>query len=597
MDNSLSKVKRILYAGSLPACWLALRLAPGTRDGLPGILREWNGIRTEPFRLQWCRQSLPVLLAALGILWFAALLIVSQEDRKRPGEEHGSARWADPREIRKKYAGPPGTSGKILTAHVSMALDDRLHRRNLNTIIVGGSGSGKTRSYVMGNILEAHAISLFILDPKSESLRLTGNLLRKRGYRIRVLDLITPDKSHCYNPLWYIRSDDDVQKLVTNLFVSTEPKDKKGGDPFWDISARMLLCALIYYLHYEEPREQQNFSRVLELLQEGAMKDENAKEPTPLDERFSSLRIRQPDHIAVKYYDAYHSGAARTLMSIQISLAVRLEKFHVQSLAALTRTDELELDRMGEEKTALFAVIPDNDTSYNFLVSILYTQLFQQLFELADRKYGGRLPVPVHILQDEFANVCLPSDYDKILSVMRSRGIFVSIVLQNMAQLKALYEKEWESIAGNCDTFLFMGGNELQTHEYVSKLLGKQTVEVKSESTGKNGTSVNRSLIQRALLLPGEVRALPERDALLFIRGEAPVRDRKYDLKKHPAIRETPEGGAEPYDHGETPSCEGLIRFTGERTDAPRAPYYETTLRLYTSEELEKEFGLKNKKA
>lgn len=288
--------------------------------------------------------------------------------------------------------------------------------------------------------------SYVILDPKGEIVRDTGYLLEKSGYEVKVLDLINMEKSHCYNPFLYLKNDNDVQKLVTNLFKSTTPKGSASNDPFWDVAASMLLLALIFYLIYEAPMEEQNFAMVMELLRAGAVKEDDDDYVSPLDMLFNRLETRNPEHIALKYYRSYHSGSAKTLQSIQVTLASRLEKFNLESMAQLTQTDELDLPSLGEKKVALFAIIPDNDTSFNFLVSILYTQLFQQLFYLADYKYNGSLPQHVHFVMDEFANVSLPDDFDKILSVMRSREVSVSIILQNLAQLKALFEKQWESI-------------------------------------------------------------------------------------------------------------------------------------------------------
>ena len=391
-------------------------------------------------------------------------------------------------------------------------------------------------------------------SPKGENLRSTGWLLKKKKYRIRILDLVQMERSHCYNPFVYLRDDNDVQRLVTNLFKATTPKGSTSRDPFWDTAAQMLLLALIFYLKYEAPEDEQNFAMVMEMLRAGDVDEEDSKAMSALDTLFYDLRKTDPDHIALKYYDAYHSGSGKTLKSIQITLASRLEKFNLESVAGLTITDELDLWKLGEEKTALFAIIPDNDTSFNFLVSLLYTQIFQQLFEVADKKYGGSLPVHVQFLMDEFANVSLPDDFDKILSVMRSRGVSVSIILQNLAQLKALFEKQWESIVGNTDEFVYLGGNEQATHKYVSELLGKETIDTNTygKSTGRNGNySTNYQNTGRELMTPDEVRMLDNRYALLFIRGERPVMDFKYDILKHPDVRLTTDGQAEPYIHGE----------------------------------------------
>ena len=375
------------------------------------------------------------------------------------------------------------------------------------------------------------------------------------------------EKSHCYNPLFYLKTDNDVQRLVTNLFKATTPKGSQSNDPFWDTSASMLLLALIFYLKYEAPDDEQNFPMVMEMLRAGEVHEDDDTYISPLDKLFNKLEQKNPYHIAVKYYRDYRSGSAKTLKSIQITLASRLEKFNLTSLSNLVLTDELDLQSLGEKKVALFALIPDNDTSFNFLVSILYTQLFQQLFEVADHKYNGSLPVPVHFVMDEFANVSLPNDFDKILSVMRSREVSVSIILQNLAQLKALFEKQWESIVGNCDEFLYLGGNEQSTHKYVSELLGKETIDMNTygKSSGRNGNySTNYQIGGRELMTPDEVRLLDNRYALLFIRGERPVIDLKYDILKHPNVAYTTDGKEKPYEHGRTDRAKATIALNND---------------------------------
>lgn len=382
---------------------------------------------------------------------------------------------------------------------------------------------------------------------------------------MRVLDLINMERSHCYNPFVYLTDDNDVQRLVTNLFKSTTPKGSQSQDPFWDTAASMLLLALIFYLKYEAPEDEQNFSMVMEMLRAGDVSEDDESYFSPLDLLFYDLEAQNPSHIAVKYYKAYHSGSAKTLKSIQITLASRLEKFNLEGLASLTATDELDLQSIGEKKVALFALIPDNDSSFNFLVSILYTQLFQQLFYVADHKYNGALPVHVHFCMDEFANVSLPDDFDKILSVMRSRGVSVSIILQNLAQLKALFEKQWESIVGNCDEFLYLGGNEQSTHKYVSELLGKATIDTNTygRTFGSHGNySTNYQISGRELLTPDEVRMLDNRYALLFIRGERPVMDFKFDILKHPNLLDTADGKESPFLHGEVTKAIASIELS-----------------------------------
>lgn len=389
------------------------------------------------------------------------------------------------------------------------------------------------------------------------------------GYEVRVLDLINMDLSYCYNPFAYFKSDNDVQKLVTNLFKATTPKGSQSQDPFWDTAASMLLMAIIFYLKYEAPEDEQNFPMVLEMLRAGEVHEDDDYYQSPLDELFNRLEMREPNHIAVKYYRNYHSGSAKTLKSIQITLAARLEKFNLESLSKLTQTDELDMTSIGERKVALFAIIPDNDTSFNFLISILYTQLFQQLFWLADHKYQGHLPVHVHFLMDEFANVSLPDDFDKILSVMRSREVSVSIILQNLAQLKALFEKQWESIVGNCDEFLYLGGNEQSTHKYVSELLGKATIDTNTygKSTGHSGNySTNYQNNGRELLTPDEVRLLDNELAVLFIRGERPIIDKKYEILSHPHVSMTPDKGGQSleYHHGQIINALATISITSD---------------------------------
>lgn len=555
MNRDNEKQSEIILAllGIVPIVWISLLIAPFIKEGLPSLFSKLGEIFNNPFHIVLCKDSLKTVLIFLLIYGMAIGIYFSSKKNYRRKEEHGSAKWGNAKTIDKKYKQKPPSENKLMTQNVSIGLDAKKHRRNLNTLVCGGSGAGKTRFFCKPNLMQCNT-SFVILDPKGEILRDTGNLLKEKGYDIKVLDLITMEKSHCYNPFVYLQSDNDVQKLVTNLFKSTTPKGSQSQDPFWDTSASMLLSALIFYLHYEAPEDEQNFSMVMEMLRAGAIEDEEDPRPSPLDELFAELELKNPEHIALKYYRSYHSGSAKTLKSIQITLAARLEKFNLESLASLTITDEMDLPSLGERKVALFALIPDNDTSFNFLVSILYTQLFQQLFYAADHIHGGSLNVPVHFLMDEFANVSLPDDFDKILSVMRSRGVSVSIILQNLAQLKALFEKQWESIVGNCDEFLYLGGNEQSTHKYVSEMLGKETIDTNTygKSTGHGGNySTNFQISGRELLTADEVRMLDNRYAILFIRGERPVIDLKYDILKHPNVALTADGKAKPYKHGE----------------------------------------------
>ena len=597
MKRDETKTMLLLFAFlSLPVMYLALAAAPYLGEGLGSMLQGMMLALEKP-NIVFCKDSLKTVLLFLLVYAGSIGVYISMQKNYRRGAEHGSAKWGNPQTVNRKYMQKPPKQNRLLTQQVRIGLDGKKHRRNLNVIVIGGSGAGKTRFYCKPNIMQCNT-SFVVTDPKGENLRDTGRLLLEKGYEVRVLDFINMEKSHCYNPFVYLKDDNDVQKLVTNLFKATTPKNAQPQDPFWDTAASMLLLALIFYLKYEAPEEDQNFAMVMEMLRYGSVSEEEEEYISPLDSLYYDLELRVPEHIAVKYYKNYRSGAGKTLKSIQLTLAARLEKFNLKSLANLTRTDELELSMLGEKKTAIFALIPDNDTSFNFLVSILYTQLFQQLFYLADHKYGGSLPIPVHFLMDEFANVSLPDDFEKALSVMRSRGVSVSIILQNLAQLKKLFEKEWESITGNCDSFLYLGGNEQSTHEYVSKLLGKETIDLNTygKSAGRNGNySTNYQISGRELLTPDEVRKLDNRYALLFIRGENPIMDFKYDILKHPNVKKTTDGGEKPFIHGKASEsiASVLLRYTGNSAEVKEErTLSETDYEVLTEEELEESYGL-----
>ena len=598
MRNDNQKAGVILAAcGILPVVWIALLTAPFVGGGLVEVIRNFPIAMQSPFSITVCEDSVKTVLIFLLAYAMGIGIYFSTRRNYRRREEHGSAKWGDAKTLNKKYADKNFSSNKLLTQTVRIGLDGKKHRRNLNVLVCGGSGAGKTRFYCKINAMQCDAeTSMVILDPKGEIVRDVGGLLEKKGYEVRVLDLINMHRSHCYNPFVYLRDDNDVQRLVTNLFKATTPKGSQSQDPFWDTAASMLLLSLIFYLKYEAPPDEQNFPMVMELLRAGEVREDDDSYVSPLDELFDRLEMVNPEHIALKYYRDYHSGSAKTLKSIQITLAARLEKFNLESLAGLTATDELDLPSLGEKRVALFALIPDNDTSFNFLVSILYTQLFQQLFYLADHKYGGSLPVHCHFIMDEFANVSLPDDFDKILSVMRSRGVSVSIILQNMAQLKALFEKQWESIVGNCDSFLYLGGNEQSTHKYVSELLGKETIDTNTygKSEGRSGSySTNYQISGRELLDASEVRMLDNRYALLFIRGERPVMDLKYDILKHPNVKLTTDGGQPPYLHGEPTKAVATIVFDSEiPEDAVKLEEVSTSYELLSEEDLEELFNI-----
>ena len=566
-DNDRQTSIILAVLGILPIVWLGLLIAPSVKGGLPEILPSLMNVMSDPFHIVLCEDSVKTVLVLLLCYGMGIGIYFSTRRNYRRREEHGSAKWGNAKAVDKKYRQNPPSENKLMTQAVRIGLNGKKHRRNLNTLVCGGSGAGKTRFYAKPNIMQANT-SFVILDPKGELLRDTGHLLEEKGYVIKVLDLINPERSHCYNPFVYLRDDDDIQRLATNIMKNTTPKDSKSSDHFWEDMAAMLLKALISYLHYEAPPDEQNFPMVMDMIRVGDVKEDNEEYASTLDELFERLERKNPEHIAVRYYKGYHSGSGKTLKSIQITLISHLEKFNLTSLAGITQTDEMELGEIGERKTAVFAVIPDSDSSYNFIVGMLYTQLFQQLYRKADFEHGGRLPVHVHFVMDEFANVALPDDFDKLLATMRSREISVSIILQNLAQLKALFDKQWESIVGNCDTFLYLGGNEQSTHEYVSKLLGKQTIDTNTygRSKGRSGSyTTNFQTAGRELMTPDEVRMLDNRYALLFIRGERPVKDLKYNILKHPNVALTTDGKAAAYQHGTDPLSVAAVSINLEK--------------------------------
>ena len=536
----------------IPVIWFAILIAPYSSGGLIYSLPYISEAINHPFSFFWCDNTPRTILIFTLIYAIGVMVYLSTMKNYRRTVEYGSAKWANALNVNRKYASKNYLENKLLSQNVRIGLNGKIHRRNLNTIVIGGSGAGKTRFYCKPNIMQCNT-SFVVLDPKGEILRSEGYMLEKEGYVIKVIDLIDMSKSHGYNPFHYIQSDKDILKLITNLIRNTTPKGSQSMDPFWEKSETALLEALMLYLYHYAPEDEQNFTMVMEMLTYAEVKEDDEEYESPLDELFHHLERSDPDSLAFKQYQIYKQAAGKTAKSILISVGVRLAAFNLDSMASLTRFDELELDKIGERKTALFAVIPDNDSTFNFLVGMLYTQLFQMLYYQADYVYGGELPIPVHFLMDEFANVALPDEFDKLLSTMRSRQIFVSIILQNMAQIKTLFKDSWESIVGNCDELYYLGGNEQSTHKFISEYLGKETLDTNTfgKSTGHSGSySTNYQQTGRELLTPDEVRLLNNDYGLLFIRGERPIMDKKYDLLKHPKIKETADGNQKPYIHG-----------------------------------------------
>lgn len=544
----------------LPLIWwvaaaLAMRWQPGMN--LSGLLNACNEMLAEPLPFEWSNQTPRFLLIFTGLYAVIVLAASSEHRNTRPGEEHGSARWGNAKELNRRYRDTQGPN-LLMTRNIRIGVDGYKHKHNTNVLVVGGSGAGKTRTYAVPNVLEA-GCSMVITDPKGEILRKTGGFLKRAGYEVRVFDLLNPEASFCYNPFRYVRDDKEVLQLITNLIQNTTPPHAQSSDPFWEKSETALLQALMLYLLHEAPPEEQNFGMVMELLGSAQVKEEDENFESPLDILFERLAMRDPESIAVKQYGIYKQAAGKTAKSILVSVGVRLAAFNLPQIARLTMTDELHLDDLGERRVALFCCIPDSDKSLNYLVGMVYTQLIQTLFYQADRVHRGRLPVPVHCLMDEFPNISLPKDsFQSALATMRSRGIFCSIIVQNIAQLKSMYKDSWESLVGLCDEFLYLGGNEQGTHKYVSELIGKETVETTSRSLsrGRSGSSsTSHQQTARDLMTPDEVRLLSNDKALLFVRGERPVMDWKYNLLRHPNIRFTEDGGAPPYDYTVAPDA------------------------------------------
>ena len=557
--------------GTIPVIWLALLLAQSLGGGLPELLQNLTRALEHPTNIVWTDKSLPAILICLAAYGMAVLLYRTNQGRTRDGEEHGSAAWATPASVNAQFAQKDSIP---LTQHVRLGLDTHKHRRSLNVLVIGGSGAAKTRSFVLPNILTANT-NYVITDPKSEVLLATGGYLKEQGYDVRVLNLVNLEQSDGYNPFRYLRDEKDVLKLVNNLIQSTTPKGSHESDPFWTKAETALLQAIILMLFQEAPEYEQNFSMVMRVLEYAEVREEDEGHVSPLDLLFESIERRKPDSVAVRQYKVFKLAAGKTAKSILVSTAVRLAPFNLPQIQALTDHDDMDLYTLGEKKVALYAVIPDNDNTFNFLVSLLYAQAFQALYYSADQIHHGPLPRHVRFVLDEFAAMPLPG-FTRELATMRSRSISASVIIQNMAQIKELYKDSWETIPGNCDTILYLGGNESSTHKYVSEMLGKATIDTKThgQTKGKSGSySTNFQMSGRELLTPDEVRKLDNRYALLFIRGASPVMDEKYDLMHHPAISHSSLGGAAPYiHHGSKPSIytgRPLFRVGGTENSNP----------------------------
>ena len=548
--NNTKQEDLLLFAVLLlPVIWFALLLAPCLGGSLLDVFNRLTERIQTPWQIEWCANTPKRLLLCLALSGFGGLVYFGTRPNLRQGEEHGSAKWGDPKQLNGQLAQKQSFP---LTRHVRIGMDTHRHRRNLNILTLGGSGAGKTRSLALPGIMECNC-SFVVTDPKGEILAAVGHLLLEKGYSVKAFNLVNFTQSDSYNPFRYIRDDKDVLKLITNLIRNTTPKNAASSDPFWEKAETALLEAMMFYLLYEAPEEEQNFGMIMKMLSYADVREDKETYASALDLLFHQLAMNQPNHIAVKQYRIYKQAAGKTAKSINISLAVRLAAFNMDQICSITDHDDMDISEIGKIKTAIFAVIPDNDTSLSYLVGMLYTQIIQELYYQADHVYHGRLPIHVRMMLDEFANVSLPEEFDKSLATMRSREISATIIVQNLAQLKGLYKEHgWETITGNCDTLLYLGGNEQSTHEYISKLLGKETIDTRThgQTKGKSGSySTNMQTTGRELMTPDEVRLLDNSKVLLFIRGFPAVMDDKYDLNRHPNIRMTVNGGYPPYIH------------------------------------------------
>ena len=550
-----TKTVGILFACGVPVViWLALIFASCYRQGnkLFELLERLMIALENPMQIVINEYSVKAVLIFLFLYAMGIGVYFSSRENRRPGEEHGSAKWGSVRSIVKRYIDREDKSSNlIITQTMRLGLNAKKHRRNLNVLVIGGSGAGKTRFYAKPNIMQCNT-SFIIADPKGEMLRAVAPLLLEKGYDVKVFNLITPQDSDGYNPFIYVRTDEDVIKLITNLIQNTTPKNAQQNDPFWEKSEIALDTALMLYLLHEAPPEEQNFEMLMFMIENAATMEDDDEYQSPVDMLFQGLEEENPEHIALRQYKIFKQASGKTAKSILISAAVRLAAFNLPEIARMTSYDDLDLGSMGEKKKAIFCVIPDNDNSFNYLVGMLYTQAFQELYYRADHIHGGELPIPVHFVMDEFANVALPDNFERLLATMRSRRISVSIIIQNMAQLKALFKDNWESLVGNCDTMLYLGGNEQSTHEYLSKMLGKETIDTRTRgiTKGQHGSSnTNYQNAGRELMTLDEVRLLNNAKALVFIRGEKPIEDKKFDILSHPNIKLTADGGAVPYTH------------------------------------------------
>ena len=525
------------------------------------ILNKFNVAIKNPFGNYYNANTLRAVIYGSLIYGMAVLMYVTSRRNLMHGKEYGTARFADIRMVNKALADKDECKNRILSNNVRMSIDTSVTGLNNNMLGIGGSGAGKTFFIVKPNIMQMMLNNSFIAtDPKGEIARATANMLKKNGYNVKVLNLIDMAKSDGYNPFRYIREENDVVKLVTNIISNTTPKETAPTDPFWEKSESMFLQALFYYVWLEMPPNRKNFQSVLDLLSEAEVdaKGNDSKLTKKMKQLAKTSKLKQ-NHPAYKQYMKVIRGAGDTVRSIIISANSRLALLENPQILRILSKDDLHLEELGigvngdkHTRTALFCIIPDSDKSYNFIVGMLYTQLFQELYFQADFKNDGKLPIQVTLMMDEFANVALPDDFCSLLSTMRSRRISSIIIIQNLAQIKALFKDTWETITGNCDTLVYLGGNEKSTHQYISEMLGKSTIDKRStgETRGVHGSaSRNYDVLGRELMTPDEVRNMSNKKCLIFIKGFNPIFDDKYIPFRHKNFSQTEDGGGKAYVH------------------------------------------------
>ena len=522
-----------------------LGLAPG-QNLSERLLAIGDGIQAAFSRPMPSLNSMDLLIGIAGALFLRLAVYTRSQNvkRYRHGVEYGSARWGTPTDIA-PFIDPDFFQNIPMTMTERLTMASRpkqpKYARNKNILVIGGSGSGKTRFFCKPSLLQAHS-SYVVTDPKGTLLPEVGSFLVRKKYRIKCLNLINFKKSMKYNPLAYIRSEKDILKLVNALILNTKGEGEKSGEDFWVKAERLYYCALIGYIWYEAPEDEKNFITLLDLINASEAREDDETYQSPVDLLFSRLEEKEPEHFAVKQYRKFKMAAGKTLKSILISCGARLAPFDIRELRDLMEYDELELDTLGDEKTALFVILSDTDSTFNFVAALMYSQLFNLLCDKADDFYGGRLPVHVRLILDEFANIGQIPNFDKLIATIRSREISASIILQSQSQLKTIYKDAADTIVGNCDSTLFLGGKEKSTLKEISELLGKETIDLYNQSENR-GSQISHGLsyqkLGKELMSQDELAVMDGGKCIYMLRGVRPFLSEKYDLTKHPNYKYT----------------------------------------------------------